>query len=640
MDAPGALPLKIFSQTFKNIPELEVYEGTLPESYWRTWTKKTYEELQSTKSWISPNKLMTVARAVGYTGREGRIKRAMDRLQYGADIGCRGDGRLPTERQNSRSATEFGVRVADSLQGWIEDGLCFGPMGREEMPWEAFTVNPITVKLKPNGKARICINMSAPYKTEGQAAGTPSSVNSGINKDEFPTSMASTTSFCKSLMRAGCPAEMCKLDWNQAYKHIAVRKEDHNLQVFQFGGKFFGELMLTFGGGSSAGIYDDMAKLVKEIAIRKSKTDDRMINQVLDDVVGCGAEGDGSVNRFYDSYREVAEFIGVSLADESDQDKAFRASSTGKVFGISYDLRRWVWSLSNDKLIPILITLDKIKKGGRVDNGSIMSLNGKLNHYMWLVPNGPWQRGFLLNMQDSTKPSGHFVEINPLAQEQASWWSQNIRAACEESDILDPRPMGSMLPIEVFTDAAGGDAGKIRNGMGGFIPPHHWFYMPWPQLIRDNRENSLGTRFANKLCTLEGLAALTALATIPDLARNREVVVYCDNAGFVAVFKKKHSRCAYAYTVAKALHDVGEGLASVVKVVKTRRCSGVGEEAADALSKGDWDRAWDNMPLKNENPGRIPRALLVWANNPTPDMDLGAKILSDMSKYTQVLFQK
>ena len=88
-------------------------------------------------------------------------------------------------------------------------------------------------------------------------------------------------------MLAGCPAEMCKLDWNQAYKHIAVRQEDHNLQVFQFGGPLFGELMLTFGGASSAGIYDDMAKLVKDLAILASGVDDRMVNQVLDDVVTC-----------------------------------------------------------------------------------------------------------------------------------------------------------------------------------------------------------------------------------------------------------------------------------------------------------------------------------------------------------------
>ena len=97
--------------------------------------------------------------------------------------------------------------------------------------------------------------------------------------------------------------------------------------------------MLTFGGASSAEIYDDMAKIAKELATIKSNTDDRLINQILDDVVCCGPEGDGTVEQFYDSYREVAGEIGISLADDSDKDKAFRASTIGKVFGKTYDLK-------------------------------------------------------------------------------------------------------------------------------------------------------------------------------------------------------------------------------------------------------------------------------------------------------------
>ena len=60
---------------------------------------------------------------------------------------------------------------------------------------------------------------------------------------------------------------------------------------------------MIFGCSSSAGIFDDQAKLVKEMAVRASKIDERQVNQVLDDVVACGPEGDGSVNKFYQKYR-------------------------------------------------------------------------------------------------------------------------------------------------------------------------------------------------------------------------------------------------------------------------------------------------------------------------------------------------
>ena len=72
-------------------------------------------------------------------------------------------------------------------------------------------------------------------------------------------------------------------------------------------------------------------------------------------------------------------------------------------------------------------------------------------------------------------------------------------------------------------------------------------------------------------------------------------------------------------------------------MLKTARCSGQGEDVADALSKGDWERAWPIIPLKNDDPDVVPVSLLRWISNPVPDLSLGEKVLSDMAKYTKVL---
>ena len=634
---PQASPQKDFSQSHKEIPVLSSYSGTLPKQYWESWTKKTYKDLIPVKSWVCPKKLLEVATSVGLPTHDPRLLRVLEQLRKGANTGCTGGARKPTSHPNSKSAEEFGVRVADALQGWILDGLCFGPLDEHELPWTDYSVNPILVKLKPNGKARICIDMSAPHDGADSNKGEAAAVNSGINAKEFPTKMSSTRTFCESLMKSGVPSEMCKQDYCQAYKHLAVRQEDHKLQVFKFGGKFFGEVMLTFGCTSSAGIFDDFAKLVKDLAERKSGIDPCMVNQVLDDVVACGSEGDGSVRRFYKAFKDICEYIGVLLADETDPDKAFPATHTGKVLGISYDLKRWVWFLTDDKLVPLLLSLAEVCDNKTVRNGGMMTLNGKLNHYMFLVPGGTWQRGFLLPLQDSREsPSKEFL-VTDCARKQAAWWITNLNAARKESKILDPRAHFRMNPVHIFTDAAGGDISKIKNGAGGFCPPSSWFYMPWPKLVRENRENSLGVKFGHKLCSLEGFAALLGLATNPDEVRNNEATIFCDNAGFVGVYSKRHSRCEYAYTVAKALNDIATGLACKLNVVKTRRCSGTGEEAADSLSKGDWEHAWENMPNKNVNPRRIPRVLALWISNQYPDLELGRKTLSEMSKYTKVL---
>ena len=255
------------------------------------------------------------------------------------------------------------------------------------------------------------------------------------------------------------------MDWISAYKHVAVRMEDHCLQVFQFCGRLFGEVMLTFGCSSSAGLYDIPAKLLKELATLASGTDKRLVNQVLDDCVVCGTKGDGSVDRFYQEYRSIAQKIGVSLADESDADKAFPLTSCGKVLGITYNLENWTCHLSDDKLTPLILALDTLRNSDSIENKSAMSINGKFNHYMWLVHGGPWQRGFLLRTQQETKPPSYKVPVSSLAKEQATWWITSLQAGKEISKIPDPRPMGNMCPILVNTDAAGANAAKIRNGI-------------------------------------------------------------------------------------------------------------------------------------------------------------------------------
>ena len=229
------------------------------------------------------------------------------------------------------------------------------------------------------------------------------------------------------------------------------------------------------------------------------------------------------------------------------------------------------------------------------------------------------------------------VEVSDLAREQAGLWVEIIRAAQEHSPIPDPRLMSSMLSRKVFTDAAGGARDRLRNGVGGICPPYNWFYMPWPALVRENKMNSLGVRFASKMSCLEGFGALLGLVTIPDIARNAEIELMVDNVGFVMVYAKKHSSCPYTYTIAKAIYDVSLDLACHVRVTRTARVSGTGEEVADALSKGEWDRVWPLIPMKNDDPDYIPLVLRKWILDPVPGMGLGHKVLTEMAQYTKVL---
>ena len=112
---PGKLVKKIWKPKCPNLPILESYSKTLPASYWMNWNKLAFEQALPTSSWVSSKMLKELSYIAGYQD-SNRLERVCKRLDQGADIGCRGRGRLPTVSPNAISAYEYGARVADSLQ--------------------------------------------------------------------------------------------------------------------------------------------------------------------------------------------------------------------------------------------------------------------------------------------------------------------------------------------------------------------------------------------------------------------------------------------------------------------------------------------------------------------------------------------
>ena len=74
------------------------------------------------------------------------------------------------------------------------------------------------------------------------------------------------------------------------------------------------------------------------------------------------------------------------------------------------------------------------------------------------------------------------------------------------------------------------------------------------------------------------------------------------------------------------------------EVVKTGRMSGPGERAADALSKGDMDRAWEDIgKVREEESRQVPKVIREWIQDPVPDPELGLRILDELDGQQKVL---
>ena len=245
----------------------------------------------------------------------------------------------------------------------------------------------IMTRPKPNGSVRIILNLSAPV---GQA------VNEGIDNSQFPTSMSSTTKWLRVLHRAGRNAKKCKVDWSDAYKHVAVRAKDTDLQWFQWGGCAFKELCLIFGGVSSAGIFDRLAKIVLFIVVQKSGFRHDMVCQHLDDCCAAAPFNSNALELYDAVFSEVAIELGVKLAPRDDPEKSFSPAQSGIILGVHYDTTSWTWSLPEEKLIRLLHLLRSFLSVDSCQQHLIWMAVGKLQHIKALVPSGKFNIDHLI----------------------------------------------------------------------------------------------------------------------------------------------------------------------------------------------------------------------------------------------------
>ena len=181
----------------------------------------------------------------------------------------------------------------------------------------------------------------------------------------------------------------------------------------------------------------------------------------------------------------------------------------------------------------------------------------------------------------------------------------------------------------------------LGSGCGAVLE-EWWIYLPWSNTINGQETTRSGRRVGRKLSALELVAPLAILCGAPDKVRGRALRIMVDNAGSVAIWRKGYStKCELSSTLVRAMFEVSASLECRVEVTKVTRCSDIGSEMADALSKAEFLR-FRELTLKvgyplNKNMGEVPKSLLDWIQHPTENLELGREILEEMSLKTKVL---
>jgi hypothetical protein len=125
-------PLKKFTPDNTNLKVLESYGKVLDDEYWSVWEKNLYKKEKG--SLIDHRKVGELASKLDMV-EESKVETIQDMLENGANLGIEGEGRWASMGDNNPTVYEFGDHVADSLQTAVKQGIMYGPMRREELPW-------------------------------------------------------------------------------------------------------------------------------------------------------------------------------------------------------------------------------------------------------------------------------------------------------------------------------------------------------------------------------------------------------------------------------------------------------------------------------------------------------------------------
>ena len=624
---PPLPPQTVFTPKYK-LPVLKDYQKNAPESFWTVFPKNLTGQGQSL---VRSEKLQALANQVPSIDKT-TLGLVLNDLRHGAKIGCSGAFRDPSRASNAPSAYEDGHKVTDAICDWVNKKFAYGPVRLDEVPKNA-KFSGIMTRAKPNGSVRIILNLSSPA---GRA------VNEGIDPLDFPATMSSTNKWLLALNKAGHNCLICKCDWSDAYKHLAVHPDDLPLQWFTWLGRAFCELCLVFGGVSSAGLYDRLAKIVLAIVIDRSGFDPALVIQHLDDVCAAGPAASDMLFKFDAEFQNTAKYLGIKLAPRDDPTKSFGPSTSGVVLGVVYDTVAWTWAIPEEKFIRLLHDLRALVDAKDFAQDRMWSVVGKLIHVKPLVPAGNFNIYHLIKANSFSTDPKAMVPVDADLRRQAWFWFSALQVCSGRSRIPDP---GRGLPawtLDIYTDAAGGSWRTLGQGVGA-VGPGFWAVLPWGRAINAGRPTGDGRRLDRIMSALELMGPLLALCSAAPLLKGRPLRFHVDNAGSVYIYKKGYSSsCRYSSAIASAIASVAAGLGCEVELVKITRCSTVGAELADDLSKGALGKFWDlarsteefSLPLE---PSVVPGTLVRWASDPKPDFNLGHDILQELSKAHGIL---
>ena len=539
---------------------------------------------------------------------------------------------MEAENSQSMEHPSVGSQYTDILATMIKQKMVAGPFSSP--PFKDFRSNSLFT-VQQETKHRPILNLSWPPQE---------SFNDAICEERVrKIDMCTITQVAGLIKSIGPGVVMSKIDQKSAYKNVGSKPSQWRLVGFKWLGKYFVELRLVFGSGTSPAIYDDFSGSFTALVRAESHTDRRFILRQLDDQI-CLTPSLEQNKAFVDAYLRLAAEVNLSLAGTEDKDKTFLFQSSGKILGVMFCGKTSTWRFDDQKILRFQRILMEALNRPRCKLQLLQSVLGVMNTTIQLCPT---LRAFRTPILHDLTAAYYFSPtiLSTNTVDCLNGWLKmlsDLKHSFPIPDFVFTAPEDALC---VISDAAGlsrteNFSCNIGVGAAAFVSSSKKIFIAcsefWDTNFIKHSYDLQGKFIGNKTTTLEVMGTALILFHCAILLPNSIVKIQCDN--IAVVFGLLNGRCkedSWASMFISAILFVVTSLECKIVPEHCLRLSSTPAVIADLLSRDDIKGKKMVSRLQVPVTSGWPRSMSDWMVNPTYNENFKHSLLRDFKEKIQ-----
>ena len=373
-------------------------------------------------------------------------------LRFGFDIGFTGPF-TNTRPKNNKSACNNKKLVQDAIDKEVTRGHTSGPFPYP--PFPDTHCSPIGSAPKKDGTARLVMDLSQPHG---------SAINDHIDKEQFSASYSHFDEALDLLNFGGRGSLLAKLDIKHAYRLLPVRPDQWHHLCYCWEDEYYVDTVLPFGLRSSAGIFNQFARLVRWILQTHYNID--LVTNYSDDFFFVLSSDMTQAKEQLATIIQAFHDLGIPLADDKIEGPALSLI----YLGILINSENMTMEVTPERLSNTVSELRAWVNMRTCTKRQLKSLIGKLSFISKVVRPGRMFSRRLIDLSTTVEKMHHHISLNKNAKADLQWWLDFLPTWSTKSVI--PQSLSIFASdIKLFTDSSDKGYGAIYGSA--------WIQGPW-----------------------------------------------------------------------------------------------------------------------------------------------------------------